>query len=148
MKEKKLTKEAIEKIEELSEKGNDLFDKDNFNEAINVWQEALLLIPGNQNLYSESQWLHTSIGDALFYLGNYEKALLSFKKAKQNIENNAYGNPFIMLRLGQCYLENNLTKDATEYLLRAFMFEGEDIFEDDDEKYLNFLKKNVDLNKT
>ncbi len=147
MEEKELTIEIIEKIEELSEQGNDFFDKDEFKQAIEIWQQALSLIPNNHNLYAESQWLYTSIGDAFFYLDDYERALISFKKAKENIESNAYINPFIMLRLGQCYLENKQTEDATEYLLRAFMIEGEDIFEDEDEKYFNFLKENVDLDK-
>ncbi|MGI9526002.1 MAG: tetratricopeptide repeat protein [Weeksellaceae bacterium] len=147
MEKKELTANVIEKIDELAQQGNDLFDKNDFNQAIKVWEQALELIPEDKNLYAESQWLYTSIGDAYFYLKDFEKALETFNKAKANIENNAYGNPFIMLRLGQSYLENNLTNEGKEFLLRAYMIEGKEIFEDENEKYFNFLNENVDLNK-
>jgi hypothetical protein len=50
-----------------------------------------------------------------------------------------------MLRLGQCYLEDNNTELAQEYLLRAYMMEGRDIFEEESPKYLKFLGDNIDL---
>ena len=59
-----------------------------------------------------------------------------------------YGNPFIMLRLGECCLEIGDEKNALEYLLRAYMFEGEEIFAPDDEgedKYFEFLRTHIDL---
>lgn len=36
---------------------------------------------------------------------------------------------------------------AKEYLLRAYMFEGEEIFEGSKEKYLEFLQENVNLSE-
>ena len=140
-----LTDEICEQIEDLSEQGNEYSESENYNEAIKVWKQALSLIPNPQNLYSESQWLEASIGDAYFQLKNYSKALEHFQNAKNNIEENAYENPFIMLRLGQTFLENQQKEKAKEYMLRAYMFEGEEIFENDDEKYFNFLKQNVKL---
>ncbi len=61
-----------------------------------------------------------------------------------------YGNPFIMLRLGECCLEIGDEKNALEYMLRAYMFEGEKIFapddgEDDGAKYFEFLRTHIDL---
>ncbi len=64
-----------------------------------------------------------------------------------------YGNPFVMLRLGECCLEIGDEKNALEYLLRAYMMEGEDIFEPDDDgeddgaKYFDFLRSHIDLGK-
>jgi len=139
--------EISELIEELSEKGNEYFEEENYQEAIKIWEKALTQIPNPQNYYSESQWLETSIGDAFFLLGKYSKALKYFQKAKNNIERNASENPFIMLRLGQTLLENNESEEAKEYLLRAYMLEGEEIFSEEEEKYFNFLKENVELKK-
>ena len=54
-----------------------------------------------------------------------------------------------MLRLGECCLEIGDEKNATEYLLRAYMMEGEEIFELDEDgngdgkKYFDFLKSHV-----
>ncbi len=61
-----------------------------------------------------------------------------------------YGNPFIMLRLGECCLELGDEKNATEYLLRAYMMDGREIFEadgngeDDGQKYFDFLRTHVE----
>ena len=140
-----LTDEICEQIEVLSEEGNDYAENEDYNEAIIVWKQALALIPDPQNSYSESQWLEASIGDAYFLLGDFQKALEHFWNAKSNIEENGYENPFIMLRLGQTLLENQEEEEAKEYLLRAYMLEGEEIFEEDDEKYFDFLKQNVAL---
>lgn len=140
-----LTDQASEQIEELSEQGNEYFDDENYTEAIKIWKQALALIPKPQNGYAESQWLETSIGDAYFLSEEFAQALEHFQNAKNNIEANAYENPFIMLRLGQSFLENNQPNEAKEYLLRAYMFEGEEIFEKDDTKYFEFLKQNVEL---
>ena len=140
-----LTDEICEQIEDLSEQGNEYAENENYDDAINVWKQALSLIPNPQNSYSESLWLETSIGDAYFQLENYLEALEHFLNAKNNIEENAYENPFIMLRLGQTLLENQQKEEAKEYLLRAYMLEGKEIFEEEDEKYFNFLKQNVEL---
>lgn len=140
-----LPDEVIDAIEELSENGSHHFDEGDYGEAIAVWQQALSLIPHPRHVYAESQWLETSIGDAYFMLGEHKAALACFQNATANIDENAYGNPFIMLRLGQTLLENQQPEEATEYLLSAYMLEGAEIFEEDDKKYLEFLEQHVRL---
>lgn len=140
-----LSDEVIEQIEELSESGNSLFDTEDYVNAIEVWQQALSLIPHPQHTYAESQWLETSIGDAYFLVEEHGKALTCFHNAAANVEENGYENPFIMLRLGQTLWENNQLEAAKEYLLRAYMFEGAEIFENDDNKYFDFLAQHVRL---
>jgi len=140
-----LTDEVCEQIDDLSEQGNEYFEDENYTEAIQIWKQALAFIPQPQNVYAESQWLETSIGDAYFLMDDFTQALEHFQNAKNNIEANAYENPFIMLRLGQTLLENQQPNEAKEYQLRAYMFDGEEIFENDDTKYLKFLKQNVEL---
>ena len=44
-----------------------------------------------------------------------------------------------MLRLGQCAYELG-KQEAAEYLMRAYMLAGEEIFEDEDEKYFNLIR--------
>lgn len=53
-----------------------------------------------------------------------------------------------MMRLGECCLEIGNEKNALEYLLRAYMLAGKEIFEPDDEgnddkKYFEYLKNHV-----
>lgn len=141
-----ISEELSERIEELSEQGNDLFDEEKFRECIKVWSEALALIPHPQNLYGETFWLETSIGDCYFMLNEYEQSQVHFLNAKGNIETNAYENPFVMLRLGELFFEFGHFNEAKEFLLRAYMLEGEELFETEEEQYFNFLKDNVKLN--
>ena len=138
-----ISEENSEKINELCQEGNELFDRENYHQAIGVWQTALDLVPEPKQFYGESQWIEVAIGDAYFAMKQYADALTFFESAKGNIENNAYENPFICLRLGQCYLEQDDIKNAQEFLLRAYMFEGKEIFEEEDTKYFDFLQKNI-----
>lgn len=141
---KELSEDIIERIEQLSEQGNEFSEQENHTEAIRVWEQALALIPNPQNNFGESLWLETSIGDAYYMLGDFGNALSHLQNAKSNIEENAYENPFTMLRLGQSCFEIQQIEEAKEYLLRAYMLEGEEIFEGE-EKYLTFLKQHVKI---
>ena len=114
-----LTPEIRAKLDELAEKGNELEGAALYEEAIQVWKEALNLIPEPQQFYSESIWFLAAIGDVYFQQGQYEKAHDCFDKARGNLSGAGYGNPFIMLRLGECCLEIGDEKNAVEYLLRA-----------------------------
>jgi hypothetical protein len=54
-------------------------------------------------------------------------------------------NPFVLIRLGEVLFELGDMEGAKEYLLRAFMMEGSEIFEAEDPKYLEFLQEHYDL---
>ena len=91
-------------------------------------------------------WFLAAIGDVYFQQGEYVFAHECFDKARGNVTGAGYGNPFIMLRLGECCLEIGDEKNALEYLLRAYMFVDMDIFDSDDEtKYFEFLRTHIDL---
>lgn len=85
------------------------------------------------------------------YLENkgYRQEHECFDAARGNLSGEGYSNPFIMLRLGECCLEIGDEKNAMEYLLRAYMMEGREIFEpdengeDDGQKYFDFLRTHV-----
>lgn len=149
----KLTPEIQTKLKELSERGNHLEEEKRYEEAIQVWQEGLGLIPEPQQFYSETIWFLAAIGDVYFQKGMYSPAHDCFDKARGNLSGEGYQNPFIMLRLGESCLEIGDEKNALEYLLRAYMLEGEDIFEpnengeDDGTKYLDFLGTHIALDK-
>lgn len=126
-------------IDEFAEEGNALFDEEKYDQAIQIWQEGLNSLDQPLNAQSEAVWFQTSIADALFMQGKYEEAYGCLFDAKSNISGEGCNNPFIMLRLGQCSYELG-KEDATEYLLMAYMLEGKEIFEDDDEKYFERIK--------
>lgn len=142
-----MTPELEEKLEEFAERGNQL-EEERYDEAIQVWKEGLQLIPEPQNFYSQTIWFLTAIGDIYFQKGLYAKAQECFDKARGNLSGEGYQNPFVMLRLGECCLEMGEEENAIEYLLRAYMMEGKEIFEPDedgeDEKYFDFLRTHVE----
>ena len=53
----------------------------------------------------------------------------------------AIGNPFIHLRLGQAQFELKNLGRAKDDLARAYMGGGDEIFKDEDRKYLHFIKE-------
>ncbi len=125
--------------DDYAEEGNQLFDNEQYAQAIQIWQEGLQTLDKPLNAQSEAVWFQTSIADAWFMLGEYEKAYPYLWDAKSNLSGEGYDNPFAMLRLGQCSYELG-KEDAAEYLMRAYMLAGEEIFEDEDEKYFNLIK--------
>lgn len=147
-----LDSELIEKLNELAEEGNELADNDKYDEAISVWSEALKLIPEEgQQVCAEAVWFFACIGDMYFQKEMFKEAFDNFDKAVKNISGEGTTNPFVLLRLGECYLELGDEANAKEYLLKAYMMEGKEIFIDDEDeedtenlKYFQFLKNNVD----
>ena len=145
-----LSEKIKARLDELAERGNQLEEEERYDEALQVWEEGLRLIPEPQQFYSETVYFLAAAGDYYFKNGMYWKAHEYFDKARGNLSGEGYGNPFIMLRLGACCLEIGDEKNAAEYLLRAYMMEGEEIFEpdadgnDDGKKYFDFLKSHVE----
>ncbi len=145
-----ITPEIKAKLDEFAGRGNQFEEEERYEEAIQAWEEGLNLIPEPQQFYSETVWFLAAIGDVYFQKKLYSKAHEYFDKARGNLSGEGYGNSFIMLRLGECCLEIGDEKNATEYLLRAYMMEGKEIFEpdeageDDGQKYFDFLRNHVE----
>ena len=137
--------ETEQKMDELAEQGNALFDLGRTDEALKVWTEGLDLIPEPKNCYAQSVWFLASIGDIWFDRKNFPKALECFEAARTNLSGQGMNNPFVLLRAGQCYYETGDEDMAAELLLSAYMLEGEEIFEEDDEKYFDFLSSREEL---
>ena len=121
-----LSDELYDRIEELSETGNEAMESEDYAKAISCFQEALDILPEPKEDWEAYLWLVGSIGDAHFMMGNYGKSLEFFRKCYNIGETD---NPFILLRLGENYLEMEDETNATEFLLRAYMLEGEKDFQ-------------------
>ena len=141
-----LSREISEMLDELAEQGNEFLEYEQTDEALEAWTKGLNLIPSPQNAYSEAVWFLVSISDIYFENYDFQTALKYLEDAMGNLSGEGITNPYALLRAGQCYLEVGDEKNAIEYLLKAFMFEGEEFFDDEDPKYFDFLQSNVDLN--
>ncbi len=134
----KLNDELYERIEELSEEGNEFADEEQYAQAKDKFEEALSLVPAPKTDWEAALWLYASIGDMNFMLGNYKECSDNMFDALNCPD--AQANPFVHLRLGQALYELGNTERAKEHLLRAYMLDGEDIFEGQDEKYFDLIK--------
>ena len=127
-------------IDDYAEEGNSLCEQGKMDEAIEVWAQGLKILPEPLNSQSEAVWFQTSIGDTYFMQNKFDKSYAWLFEAKSNLSGDGYSNPYVMMRLGQSAMEIGKIEEAREYLLRAYMLEGEDIFSDEDEKYIDCIR--------
>ena len=134
---------VYEEMMRLSQQGDAAVEEDDFDAAIHCFRQALDLIPEPYQEWEASTWVLFSLGEAQFF--NEE-----FADAKESLAAvmhcpGAVGNPLIHLRLGQAQFELGNLKRAKDELMRAYMGKGEEIFDGEDEKYISYLKQEVDL---
>lgn len=139
-----LDDKTYSEIKDLSAKGDSLAEQANFSLALENYWKAFDLVPEPKTNWDAATWILTAIGDTNF-LGS------DFQAGVDNLSNamscpGAIGNPFIHMRLGQCQFEIGNLDHASDELTRAYGLEGEEIFSNDDPKYLEFLKTRIDPN--
>ena len=134
-----LDDEIYEHLTALTEEGNVLCDQDDYKAALKKYEQALALIPEPIEDWNASTWCLTAIGDCLFLLGRFGEAHTYLTECMRCP--GAIGNPFIHLRLGQVQFEIGNIERAKDELARAYMGGGPEQFEDEDPKYLTFLRK-------
>jgi tetratricopeptide (TPR) repeat protein len=117
----------------FSERGNAFMDSGDPARAAGMFEQAFALLPEPKTEWEAATWLNASLGDALFAQEKYREALEYFLDALNCPD--GIGNPFIQLRLGECFHELGEEGRAHEHLLRAYMLEGQKIFEDEPRKY-------------
>lgn len=136
-----LKKGFTEDIERICRAAEDYVVEGNSVDAYRKYKEALDIIPEPKTSYETATWIFVSIGDLYFKNGQYDKARNYFLEAKNCP--NGVSNPYVLFRLGQTLVETNENSKAEEFLLRAYMLVGEDIFWDEDEKYYNVIKEMI-----
>jgi tetratricopeptide (TPR) repeat protein len=140
----KLNRRLQARINSLVEKGENFFDEQDYDRAIECFMTAYDLLPAPKESWDEGIQLLAGVGDSLFMQGNAQEAYGYFSEAQKCP--GGTGNPFIWLRLGQCLYDMGGRKEAIlDALMSAYMLEGSEIFSDEDPKYLKFLKKHVKL---
>lgn len=126
-----LSDDIYNQIEHLSEQGNLMLEDENFDGALTSWRAALALLPEPRHDWEAATWLYASIGDACYQSDDYAGA----KNALFDALNGPVGieNPFVHYLLGKTLLRLQ-DERALDYLLRAYMLDGEEIFDSDEEE--------------
>lgn len=137
-----LSETTEEQIDALAQEGNALLDgMSDWEAAISTWQRALDLLPIPSSQWPQAVWLMASIGAAWRMGGDNARAFDAFDAAYRALDGHL--NPFVLVNLGALLIGTD-DGGGEPLLLRAFMLEGNQIF-DDDPKALAFLSARVDL---
>ena len=139
----KLPKEVTLLVDTLCREGDRFAGIDQFDDAIEKYQAAWDLLPIPRNQWPAATWILVSVGDAYFSLKEYDTASEILLDAFDYPD--AESNPYLYLRLGQCLLETGQLDDAADALEEAFRRGGESLFEDEDPKYLTFVKTQLKI---
>jgi tetratricopeptide (TPR) repeat protein len=129
--------DLYEEILGLCSEGDYLVEESMFDAAIKVYFKALDLLPDPKNNWEASTWIYTAIGDTYFIKRDFEASKNYFFEALNCPDGSV--NPFILLRLGEILYELKVFDSAKEYLLKAYMLEGTEIFQDEEDKYLKSI---------
>lgn len=134
-----LNDRVYEKVKKYCDEGNELSEKNHFKAAINCFEKAYEIIPDPKRNWEASTWISASIGDCYYFSEEFNKSLVYFEEAYNCPGGNE--NPFILLRIGENHFELSNYEAAKEYLLKAYMLEGYDIFKDEEKKYYRYIKE-------
>lgn len=130
-------------IDSLADEGEQLLDEGEFAKAAAKFDEAFKLVPEPFQDWEISIWLLTALGESYFLAENYEKSREIFNKALECPD--AEDSPPIFLRLGQIEFELDNKEKAAELMLQAYEAEGPELFDEEDEKYLEYLTRVYEL---
>ena len=131
-----LADNVYEEITKLCSKGDLEAENGEYSKAITYYRQALEKVPDPKTDWEASAWIYAALGDACWFMGDYETAKDYFYDA-YNCSDGA--NPFILLRLGQALAECDANEKAREFLLRAYVLMPE-VFEGEDDKHYNIIK--------
>jgi tetratricopeptide (TPR) repeat protein len=120
---------------------NGLFEARDYQGALREAHRALTLLPEPRGQWQAATALLAGAGDALFMLGRYAEARVTFREAVSCPD--GLGNAFIHLRLGQLEFELGNTEQAKNELARAYMSGGDEVFANEDPKYWRFIRESL-----
>lgn len=133
---------AQEDAERLFADGEALADAGQDGEALARFQAAWSALPEPREEQELAIHIQGAIADCHFHLGNWEGCRQAVQMAFRC--GAGLDNPFLRLRLGQSLYELGDEREAANWLAPAYLSEGRSLFEDDDPKYLEFIRGNLE----
>ena len=99
------------------------------------------LLPEPKVQWEAATWLNASIGDARYQQKDFTAALEALLDALNGPD--GVSNPFIHLRLGECFQELGQVDRARDHLMRAYMLAGREIFESEPPWFFRLIEPEV-----
>ena len=132
-----LTQALGDELDRLAREGTEALGRGDWEQAVAVWLQAWALVPEPKDSYPATMWFCGSVADAYWAAGRFDHVI---QYARRALEASDRTNGFLWLRLGQAQYEMGQSANALNSLASAFMLEGQDLFEAEDPKYLDFLR--------
>ncbi len=139
----KLPKELSELVDGLCRKGDQFAGMEQYDDALEKYGQAWDLLPEPRDQWAAATWILISAGDAHFRMKEYGEATDLLLDALNYPDGEA--NPFLYLRLGQSLLELGQLDDAADALEEAFRLGGDELFADEDPRYIGFVKAQLKI---
>lgn len=133
-----LTDELYIQIVSELEEGDLYTEAGKFKKAIEKYESALNLVPLQKEDWEISLHIYTAMADSYFNLGNFQQANNNYEQALKCPD--GLRNGYVWLGLGETYYELNNIDKAKDALMSAYMLEGKEIFEDEDNKYFSLIQ--------
>ena len=141
----KLPNDVRQIIDRLCQKGDQFAQIDQHDDALDQYEAAWELLPNPKNQWPAATWILMAVGDVYFEKRDFVSAIRTLRESLECPDGNA--NSFILLRLGQCLFETGDLNAAANTLEFVFRENGEELFIDEDPKYLNFVKTQIGIMK-
>lgn len=120
-------------IVRLLAEGDNYMDLDAPQAAAEQYVAAIQLMPQPYTQWEAALMLYAALGDACLALTQYAEAEEALRIALQAPDGT--GNGYIWLRLGNALQGQDRDGEALEAYTSAYMLEGEEIFEDEDDAW-------------
>lgn len=128
-------------IQALCEEGDRLADAGGIEGAVETYGRAWELLPDPKEDWAAATWILSAIGEACYMAGLRTSALDALERAVDTPDGAA--DPALRLRLGQVLLDLKQEARASDELLRAHELGGEDLFEDEDPRYIAVVRRRL-----
>jgi hypothetical protein len=137
---KDLPDDVHERVKILCAAGDQLAAQESYVDAIAKYEEAFAQLPEPRTDWDAATWIKAALADAHFFSGDYQACWNATQDAVKCCPG-ALENAFLHLRAGQAAFELEWTEVASQWLTTAWMAEGDDLFRDEDPKYLALLRR-------
>ena len=141
----KLPNDLRQLIDNLCQKGDQFAQIDQQDDALDQYEAAWELLPNPKNQWPAATWILMAAGDVYFEKRDFVAAIDALRESLECPDGEM--NSFIRLRLGQCLFELGDLNEAANALEVVFRNNGEELFADEDPKYLNFVKTQIGIMK-
>ncbi|MWP49116.1 MULTISPECIES: tol-pal system YbgF family protein [unclassified Gilliamella] len=136
-----LSDELYDQIVSKLEQGDQYAEAGEYNKAIEKYESALNLVPLQKENWEVSLHIYTAMADSYFNLGNYQQANNNYEQALKCPD--GLENGYVWLGLGETYYELENMDKAKDALMSAYMLEGKEIFQDEDDKYFSLIQDSI-----